>query len=663
MNRRVFLKGAFAAGSAAPLSALYGEAKQAQASSRPASPSDFDRGVYAGSRYRAVVPDTLDLAKRAELGINGIGGTIDPALRYMMFFLVRYASKTPYMTHHSADPTCDPKFAESFPMLRLMCGSDRYVDVEAGQFAELLSRIDDGLYWNRYDPARPWRLAHYNLNLKASDVPKDEDVSNVVGDGRMLRALVTRRELERDSRWDAPIRQMVQALTRIAVQRGDYSYYPDGGFGESFNYPRSGWQNTDEAKGEVEGTEGSVVCYHGHQIQGLARWYSLSGDTEALELAARLTRYCMLPKFWGGLPDPDRKEGPHAARLPDPVCVAGQEEGHWYSHFHARAIALRGMLEYSRVADDWRVLEFVRRAYEYTLTFGIPRMGWINTYPAKDNLCEGCALGDLVALGIRLSDARIGDYWDDVDAVVRNQLVEQQLVRADLLERVAEASAPRDPRQSSRYPNQEVREKVIERSLGNFAGQSSPTSVPKTWVMQCCTGNATQGLYYAWEGILREEGDTTQVNLLLNRAAKSLDVDSYLPFEGKVILHNKGARRILARIPSWVEKKSLRTSVSGNPRPAIWAGNYLCVDDLRPGDRITVEFSNPETTSRYTANSQTKAEATYTCNFRGSTLVGISPRDDAPTSYPLYQRDPLEKDQAPMKEIARFVPDRTILRW
>src|SRR2546426_10431229 len=80
-------------------------------------------------------------------------------------------------------------------------------------------------------------------------------------------------------------------------------------------------------------------------------------------------------------------------------------------------------------------------------------------------------------------------------------------------------------------------------------------------------------------------------------------------------------------------------------------------------DKITVEFSNPETTSRYTANSQTKAEATYTCNFRGSTLVGISPRDDAPTSYPLYQRDPLEKDQAPMKEIARFVPDRTILRW
>jgi hypothetical protein len=36
-------------------------------------------------------------------------------------------------------------------------------------------------------------------------------------------------------------------------------------------------------------------------------------------------------------------------------------------------------------------------------------------------------VGDMVGLGIRLSDAGLGDYWDDVDAVVRNQLVEQQL--------------------------------------------------------------------------------------------------------------------------------------------------------------------------------------------------------------------------------------------
>ena len=44
---------------------------------------------------------------------------------------------------------------------------------------------------------------------------------------------------------------------------------------------------------------------------------------------------------------------------------------------------------------------------------------------------------DMIALGVRLSDAGVGDYWDDVDAVARNQLIEQQLTDAAALERIA----------------------------------------------------------------------------------------------------------------------------------------------------------------------------------------------------------------------------------
>ena len=83
-------------------------------------------------------------------------------------------------------------------------------------------------------------------------------------------------------------------------------------------------------------------------------------------------------------------------------------------------------------------------------------MGWVNTYPVVLNYYEGCALGDLVALAIRLSDSGAGDYWDDVDAVVRNQLVEQQLTRSDLLERVSAASASLRPEEKRLYPKQAV---------------------------------------------------------------------------------------------------------------------------------------------------------------------------------------------------------------
>ena len=623
--------------------------------------------AYAGAEYDARVPDTLDLADRAEWAINGIGGSIDPELHHQMYFRVEYAHNPPVMTHHSADTTCDPKFGESFPMMRIMCGSDQYACVEAGLRAELLSRIEDGLYWNRFDPERPW----YNTYKPDFDgVRRDEDLSNVLGVARMLRALVTWRELTGDAGWDRPSQELVGGLDRVAIHREGYSYYPDGGFGEPFNYPRSGWVHTDEPQSETEGGEGSVVAYQGHQIQALARWYTLSGDDKALDLASRLTRFCMLPKFWGGLPDPGTTpEGvvSHVtAALPDPACVAGAEQGHWYSHFHARAIALRGMLDYAVAAGDFRVMEFVRRAYEYTWTLGIPRIGWVNCYPGSaraNHMVEGCALGDLVALGIRLSDAGVGDYWDDVDALVRNQLAEGQLMRADELQRIADVSPVRGPDERAPYPGQALRENVIARTLGTFAGHSTPTSIPKPWVMQCCTGNATQGLYYAWEGIVREEGDAAQINLLLNRASAGLDVDSYLPYEGRVTIHNKSVRRIAVRVPAWVRRCEVRASVSGAPREPAWVGNYLVFDGLAPGDEIEVAFPVDVTRAGYTVSTRTPEEQTYACTFRGSTLIDISPRDEAETSYSLYQRDHLRGETAPMKTKRRFVSEAIICRW
>jgi hypothetical protein len=153
------------------------------------------------------------------------------------------------------------------------------------------------------------------------------------------------------------------------------------------------------------------------------------------------------------------------------------------------------------------------------------------------------------------------------------------------------------------------------------------------------------------------------VNLLVNRAAKLLDVDSYLPYEGKVVLRNKGARRVAVHVPAWVSRRQIRADVGGRTAPLVWAGNYLVFDALASGDQLTLTFPLAKTTDRYTVNARTPAEQTYTCTFHGGTLVDISPRDLTPTSYELYQRDHLRKDKAPTKTVQRFVPSKTIVRW
>ena len=595
-------------------------------------------------------------------------GSLDPEL-LTIYGLVFYATPRPHQSHwYSAQNTVDPKFGESLALLRTMCGSEEMRDLEAQYFGNVLDRVQDGLYWDLVNPKRPWRNSYSAAFYGAG---KNEDFSVLLGAGRMIRTLMTWRAVTGSDCFDAKIRELVHGQARIAVRKDDYAYYPEkGGWAEPCTYPRSGWLNTDESASETEGGEGSVTSYHGHQIYGAMQWYAVSGDATALDLAARLTRYVMKSKFWGGVPGPFNPENPlgHIGTyLPDPPYTAGAELGHWFSHFHARAIPLRGLLEFGRTAGDVRVLEFVRRAYEFTLTQGIARLGWINCWPASrsaNNFCESCALGDLVAMGIRLSDAGLGDYWDDVDACVRNQLVEQQVTDAAALERIAAASSnPSWMEGPQAHPNQLNYDNTIARTLGVFFGQGSPVAAPNPWVMQCCTGNATQGLYYAWEGAVRESGDTAHVNLLLNRASKLLDVHSHLPYEGKVILKNKGARRIAVRIPAWLDRRALRATVGGKSVEPDWLGNRLVFCGLDAPCEIALTFPVAETTASYTVAANTPAEHAVICRFRGSTCVDVSPRDTAPTSYPFYDRAGMRNDRTPMKQVDRFIADRIVGAW
>lgn len=358
--------------------------------------------VPAGERRERQVPDSLDLSDRARLALSGIAGSIDEKLCHHMYFFVHWDCRTPYRIHHGADSTCDPLFAETLAMLRTMSGGEEHLDIESGQWAELLSRIDGDLYWNFSDPRRPWgnsyMYAHFDGERRA------EDIANVAGNGMMLRALLSRRELLGDASLDGYIQRLVGGLRRIAIHREDYSFYPDGGFGEPFNFPRSGWVSSREPMAETEGGEGSVTSYQATPLSGLVRWYRASGDEQALDLAARLARFCMEPRFWGGVADPQGDFAglpiQIATSLPDPACVAGAEQAHWFSHGHARAWTLRALLDYGAATGDERVLEFVRRGYEYTRHHRIVFLvsgrevapGWLGGYVVFEDLRPGAEI-------------------------------------------------------------------------------------------------------------------------------------------------------------------------------------------------------------------------------------------------------------------------------
>ena len=178
----------------------------------------------------------------------------------------------------------------------------------------------------------------------------------------------------------------------------------------------------------------------------------------------------------------------------------------------------------------------------------------------------------------------------------------------------------------------------------------------RSWrTMQCCTANAARGLYNAWEAITRCVGEEGQVNLLLNRAAPWLDVESHLPYEGRVVIRNKTCSRIAVRIPAWVNRRQLWVLVNGADRPLSMVANYVIVDEVKPGDVIELRFPVAEERVQLTAHARTDDETVHTIDMRGNTVMDISPRDEGPTVFPLYQRDHMKGNNAPTKSVTYTV--------
>src|SRR5690242_2293561 len=88
VTRRTFLEGLGAAALAAGAGARADEGKDKEINKdwKPGTPIKYARDKappfqippYQGDRYEATVPDTLDLAERAEWGLNALTGCTDP---------------------------------------------------------------------------------------------------------------------------------------------------------------------------------------------------------------------------------------------------------------------------------------------------------------------------------------------------------------------------------------------------------------------------------------------------------------------------------------------------------------------------------------------------------------------------------------------------------
>jgi hypothetical protein len=623
----------------------------------------FQIPVYAGVRYEDTVPDTLDIAEHAKLGIHVLTATADPRADYECHCTAKFDQNPPVLIHNYNDwvQNCEG-WMEALPLLRMATGSTLNDHVDPVWMTGILRSIGpDGLV---YLPlrGRPWNHVKvqmipgpyvnpvWSANGKMLSIadPSVEQIATADTCERILSTMTVYYLRDGNPMWKEAIEKMIQRLATVVVEKDDYAYMPLGSIEPGANY------------GSLPMPTGFIAEENsGRMIQGLAQYYRATGYEPARDLAAKLTRYIRF----------------HAQYYEtDGTPMVGADEREWFKwysawapnseianlrhggHGHAHGIGLLSVLEYGAAVKDPETLAFARTGYEWMRANGSSLVGYFPEIFIPDyDRSETCINADMVAMALKLTDAGSGDYWDDADRWTRNHFLGSQLIDPSWVQQMGE-----------RYPvtpvaANETSEGVPERSIGTFAGWSTgsdwvvPSPRHQHSVQHCCTGQACRAMYYIWQHILDYQAGTLRINLLMNRASEWCDIHSYVPYEGRVDLKiKKACDRALVRMPEWVAGGSEQVScrVNGQRRPLKWQARYVDLGHAKPGDTVTVKFPISDRTVQ-----ERIGGVSYKLEIRGNTVLSIDPPG---RNGPLYERAYYRKPLA-WKKVDRFVPDHAIV--
>ena len=612
------------------------------------------------------VPDNLDLAWHAKLAINGLMGTLDPKVHYEPYFLTYYQARPAYFLHWSTMPSgVQPKYLEALALMKCMTGVTD-IQHEEGFIKSFLDNVEeDGLLYDRALPERPWNVG---VGYGAKD--RNFDYANVAGNGRLINGMWYYHQLTGDDIWKTAMRRAAEKINAIAVRKNDYAYFPDSKCGNDFSWVKTGWPHTNEPLGPQEGNEGTTVFYQTLPIRGLMKWYMLGGDERMLDLSKRLATFGMMKKFYG------------AGNELDPRV--GAERAHTWGHMHGNMAAFRGIMDYAAVTGDARALEFVNDGYQWLRHHLSPHLGANDGY-------ECCCVGDWPALGIALSDAGMGDYWDDVDHAVRNATAPSQCMDAAAYYKIGEpfAERPKDAKWGVQWdfrfarhialdtiPGLEDVEDVVERSIGALCNNMRGGMWQSPNQMACCTANGVQGFYYGWEAAIRHNAGTSTVNLFYTRFSPWMDLISHLPYEGRVVILNKTSTNLNIRVPGWVRMQDARVTLNGRDVAPDRAGRYLRLGGLTGGERVELTFPQPRRSLEITLPNYNArpwwCRGTLTLNMVGSTIIGFKDSGEAdsqgvePVLVKLYDHPGYYKKfrngEYAEKAAPHYVPEK-IIQW
>lgn len=574
-----------------------------------------------GERYELIVPDTLDLSERLRLSLNAITRCIN------------YGTHCDFPKSDSRSEhfiVLSDKKPETVRSIRLFGKS-----MLGARMARLVTGEE-----SRREVDSDWRSGFI-------DYLKIDPVMHGPNGGRWLEWIAFNARLEngadRDA-WNQIASNAIQQLRTNSRDEGDASWVvwgdspPDEGCTTMERAKVSQIKHTNSPS-ELAPPHGWDATFLAWTVQGLTALYRETGNSEALELAGRYARYL---KDYGGVIAPNGKP------------LAGHPHELENIHWHHSFLTGVACAEYGAAAHDKEFLDFAQCAYISALALGSREVGFapeycFGKYPRQQSFddSEACCTSDLVHMALFLTLSGHADYWDDLDHIVRNQLAEMQMTDTKWF-----YDLPAN-RGKWKYPNDEV-ESSIAPLVGNFAGWATLNEWHKPelgcGIMTCCLGNCTRAMFYVWRNMVELRDGQLSVHLLLNHSSSSADIQSYIPYEGRMsITPKQDLKSLRVRVPEWIATGSTEVKMlrDGKESSYNWDGRYLQIDHPREREEIQVVF--PISSRLVDA---VIGRIPYHLEIKGNTVVAIDPNG---SRMPLYHREHYRGNRAPMKRVSRFI--------
>ncbi|MCK9479221.1 MAG: hypothetical protein M0R40_06930 [Firmicutes bacterium] len=528
----------------------------------------------------------------AKLSLNTFTSMIDRNSDYLPYWLIDLDTYPASAQHCRVDDAeiC-ASWAEGLMRVKKMLSTNEGDEVLKGLINITLKGFrGDGLHYNN---PYPWA---------------DHVFASMHEQAYIASFLTTWYEETKDARAKKYMDNLVHGLRKLVCERETVTFW-----GGSYPQPRKSYYFIGDAIYEGKGWDFSKHRGSGEEgtrnmpmVAAIMKYYELTGNEEALDLAEGLINYSVIETRY--------------------FAYGGKFNGHVHSHLW---IAI-GLARFARVTGSDMHRQLARDIFEYgkkiSSSFGfVPEFAGFK-HPGHIT-SESCCIKDMIELAFEM--IKLGyDEWDTIDRYARNQLVENQIRSTPAI--IVDNTL--DDTQTHTYKD------LDKRIIGGFTGHASPNHIPidnRRALAGCCTGIAPQAHYMVWENTVIKQDDCIDINFLFDIDTKYVMIECAYPNVGYIKLTAKEANSYRVRIPKWVGER-ITLKINGEQTYIFWDKDYI-VFNLGKNDIAEISHQLQEVVTNETVNS-----IEYTIVWRGNHIVRLLPEGKP---YRLYDRTPGGKRQ------------------